>query len=240
MRVVTTFLGAHATPPGFTADAWIDEIVDEILPKLAAEGLVDAVDAFCETIGFSLDQVDRLFDAAEAFGLPIKVHAEQLSYQGGARSIAGRRGLSADHLEWLCDEDVEFMAEMGTVAVLLPGAFYCLRETRLPPIDRLREAGVPMAVATDLNPGTSPVCSLLAALNLACTLFRLTPEEALAGVTRHAARALGLPDIGAVAVGFRADLTGWAIDRPADLCQHLGLRAMTLRMLGGRITHGGK
>jgi imidazolonepropionase len=235
-RVCTTFLGLHAVPPELDAEAWVAE-VEAMLPILAAEGLVDAVDAFCETIGFSPAQVARVFDRARALGLPVKLHAEQLSDQGGAALVARYGGLSADHLEWLSAEGVAAMAAAGTVAVLLPGAFYCLRETRLPPVEALRAAGVPMAVATDNNPGTSPMSSLLLALSMACTLFRLTPAEALAGVTRHAARALGLYDVGMIAPGQRADLAAFAVGQPAELCYHLGLQPLVLRMLGGEVTH---
>jgi imidazolonepropionase len=225
VRVCTTFLGAHAVAPEFAgrADAYLDHVCHDMLPALASDGLVDAVDAFCETIGFTPAQTTRVFDAAARLGLPVKLHAEQLSDQGGAALVARHRGLSADHLEWLSAEGVAAMAGAGTVAVLLPGAFYFLRETRLPPIAALRAAGVPMAVATDCNPGTSPMPSLLAAMNLACTLFRLTPQEALAGATRHAAAALGLgAERGTLAVGRHADFALWAIDRPADLAYALG------------------
>ena len=226
VNVVTTFLGAHALPPEFAgrADAYIDHLVADMLPALAAEGLVDAVDAFCETIGFTNAQTARLFDAARALGLPVKLHAEQLSDQGGAALVARYHGLSADHLEHLSSAGVAALAEAGTVAVLLPGAWYYLRETQAPPIAALRAAGVPMAVATDCNPGTSPLTSLLLAMNMACTLWRLTPAEALAGCTIHAARALGRQhDIGTIEVGKRADFALWRIERPAELCYAMGL-----------------
>lgn len=225
VRVRTTFLGAHAVPADYVgrADDYITAVCDDMLPALAREGLVDAVDAFCERIAFSPAQTARVFDVANALGLPVKLHAEQLSDQGGAALVARYGGLSADHLEWLSVAGVRAMAEAGTVAVLLPGAFYFLRETRVPPIQAMRDAGVRMAVATDCNPGTSPMPSLLAAMNMACTLFRLTPDEALAGATRHAAAALGIADeIGTLAVGKRADFSLWAIDRPADLSYALG------------------
>jgi imidazolonepropionase len=225
VRVHTTFLGAHALPPEFKGrpDEFIALMCDETLPALAAEGLVDAVDAFCENIGFTPAQTERMFHAAAAHGLPVKLHAEQLSDQGGAALVARFKGLSADHLECLSAEGVAAMAAAGTVAVLLPGAFYFLRETRLPPVQALRDAGVPMAVSTDCNPGTSPMPSLLAAMNMACTFFRLTPQEALAGATRHAAAALGLAgEIGTLEVGQRADFALWAIDRPADLSYAMG------------------
>jgi imidazolonepropionase len=225
VTVCTTFLGAHAAPPEFAgrADAYIEEICDRMLPTLVREGLVDAVDAFCESIGFTPVQTERVFRAAQALGVPVKLHAEQLSDQGGAALVARFGGLSADHLEYLSSDGIAAMAQAGTVAVLLPGAFYCLRETKLPPIDALRAAKVPMAVATDCNPGTSPLTSLLLAMNMACTLFRLTPSEALAGATVHAARALGLFDVGTLEVGQRADLALWDIERPADLAYAVGL-----------------
>jgi len=225
VTVRTTFLGAHALPPEFAgrADAYVDEVCDRMLPALVDEGLVDAVDAFCETIGFTPAQTERVFRAATALGLPVKLHAEQLSDQGGAALVARFGGLSADHLEWLSPAGIDAMAEAGTVAVLLPGAFYVLRETRVPPIEALRAAGVRMAVATDCNPGTSPLTSLLLAMNMACTLFRLTPAEALAGATVHAARALGLAgEIGSLEAGKRADFVLWDIERPADLAYAVG------------------
>jgi imidazolonepropionase len=225
VRVATTFLGAHALPPEFAgrADDYVDEVIQMIAP-LAAEGLVDAVDAFCERIGFSHEQTERVFQAARAQGLPVKLHAEQLSDQRGAELTARYNGLSADHLEHLSAAGVAAMASAGTVAVLLPGAYYFLRDTTPPPVAAMREAGVSMAVATDCNPGTSPMTSLLLAMNMACTLWRLTPQEALAGVTRHAARALGLQqDIGTLAVGKRADFALWRIARPADLSYAIGL-----------------
>jgi imidazolonepropionase len=225
VRVRTTFLGAHTVPPEYTgrADDYITLLCDQLLPALANDGLVDAVDAFCETIGFSAAQTTRMFEAASRLGLPVKLHAEQLSDQGGAMLVAKHHGLSADHLEWLTPSGIQAMAEAGTVAVLLPGAFYFLRETRMPPVQALRDAQVPIAVSTDCNPGTSPMPSLLAAMNMACTLFRLTPQEALAGATRHAAAALGLADtVGTLELGKVADFALWAIDRPADLSYGLG------------------
>jgi imidazolonepropionase len=225
VRVATTFLGAHALPPEFAgrADDYVDEVCRMIAP-LAAEGLVDAVDAFCERIGFSYAQTERVFQAARAQGLPVKLHAEQLSDQRGAELTARYNGLSADHLEHLTAEGVQAMAAAGTVAVLLPGAYYFLRDTTPPPVAALREAGVLMAIATDCNPGTSPMTSLLLALNMACTLWRLTPQEALAGVTLNAARALGLHgEIGSLEVGKRADFALWRIARPADLSYAIGL-----------------
>ncbi|MRW92557.1 imidazolonepropionase [Duganella sp. FT80W] len=225
VRVATTFLGAHALPPEFAgrADDYIDEVCRMIAP-LAAEGLVDAVDAFCERIGFSYEQTERVFQAARAAGLPVKLHAEQLSDQRGAELTARYGGLSADHLEHLSETGIAAMATAGTVAVLLPGAYYFLRDTTPPPVAALRVAGVPMAVSTDCNPGTSPMTSLLLAMNMACTLWRLTPQEALAGCTLNAARALGLQQqIGSLEVGKRADFALWRIARPADLSYAIGL-----------------
>jgi imidazolonepropionase len=227
--VRTTFLGAHALPPEFAgrADAYIDAVCTDMLPAIARDGLADAVDAFCENIGFSAAQTRRVFNAARAHGLPVKLHAEQLSDMHGAALAAESGALSADHLEYLGDDGVVAMAKAGTVAVLLPGAFYFLRETKLPPLAALRAAGVPLAIATDCNPGTSPITSLLACLNMACTLFRMTPAEALAGVTRNAARALGLADRGVVSVGRRADLALWNIGHPAELAYHLGYNPLS-------------
>jgi len=226
VTVATTFLGAHALPPEYAgrADDYIDLVCETMLPALAAEGLVDAVDAFCERIGFSAAQTERVFRAARAHGLPVKLHAEQLSDQGGSELVARYDGLSADHLEYLTGAGIAAMARHGTVAVLLPGAYYFLRETQAPPLAALRAAGVPLAVATDCNPGTSPLTSLLLAMNMACTLWRLTPREALAGCTINAARALGLQGrIGSLAVGKRADFALWQIARPADLAYAIGL-----------------
>jgi imidazolonepropionase len=221
--VRTTFLGAHALPPEFAgrADEYVDEVL-RMLPVLHREGLVDAVDAFCERIGFSVEQTRRVFQAAKDLGLPVKLHAEQLSDSAGSQLAASFDALSCDHLEWLSEEGVRAMAKAGTVAVLLPGAFYFLRDTKVPPIALLREHGVPMAVSTDCNPGTSPCTSLLLMLNMACTLFRLTPEEALAGVTRHAAKALGLDDRGVIAPGLRADFVVWDVAGPAELAYAFG------------------
>ncbi|HEU0152653.1 MAG TPA: imidazolonepropionase [Arenimonas sp.] len=223
LEVRTTCLAAHALPPEFEgrADDYIDAVC-EWLPKLHAEGLVDAVDAFCEGIGFSPAQTGRVFEAARALGLPVKLHADQLSDLGGAALVAGFGGLSADHIEYTGDDAVRAMAAAGTVAVLLPGAFHVLRETRLPPIAALREHAVPMAVATDLNPGTSPLQSLRLAMSLACTHFRLTPEEALRGATVNAALALGLHDRGRLLPGQRADFVQWRIAHPAELGYWLG------------------
>ena len=236
VSVRTTFLGAHALPPEYAgrADAYVDLLCAQMLPALAGDGLVDAVDAFCERIGFTPAQTQRVFEAAQALGLPVKLHAEQLSDLGGAALVARYGGLSADHLEFLSEEGVAAMAQHGTVAVLLPGAYYFLRETQLPPVAALRAAGVPMAVSTDCNPGTSPMMSLLLAMNMACTLWRLTPQEALAGCTIHAARALGLQqETGSLAVGKRADFALWRIARPADLSYALGLNPCA------GVVHGG-
>jgi imidazolonepropionase len=221
--VRTTFLGAHALPPEFAgrADDYVAEVL-RMLPALHAEGLVDAVDAFCERIAFSPAQTQRVFEAARALGLPVKLHAEQLSDSGGAELAARFGALSCDHLEWLGEGGARAMAGAGSVAVLLPGAFYFLRETRVPPVALLREHGIPMAISTDCNPGSSPCTSLLLMLNMACTLFRLTPEEALAGATRHAARALGLADRGVLAAGLRADFALWAVSQPAQLSYAIG------------------
>jgi imidazolonepropionase len=236
VTVRTTFLGAHALPPEYAGqpDAYIELLCAQMLPRLAGDGLVDAVDAFCERIGFTPAQTQRMFDAAQALGLPVKLHAEQLSDLGGAALVARYGGLSADHLEFLSAEGIAAMARHGTVAVLLPGAYYFLRETQPPPVAALRAAGVPMAVSTDCNPGTSPMTSLLLAMNMACTLWRLTPQEALAGATCHAARALGLQqETGSLAVGKRADFALWRIARPADLAYALGLNPCV------GVVHGG-
>jgi imidazolonepropionase len=225
VEVRTTLLAAHAVPPEFKNDpgGYVDLVCREIIPRAAAEGLAEAVDAFCETIAFSPAQTRRVFEAARAAGLPVKLHAEQLSNQHGAALAAEYGALSADHLEWLDDNGVAAMARAGTVAVLLSGAFYVLRETRLPPVESLRRAGVPIALATDCNPGTSPISSLLLILNMGCTLFRLTPEEALAGVTRNAARALGLNDRGMLRTGMLAHAVLWRLAHPAELSYAIGL-----------------
>jgi imidazolonepropionase len=235
--VRTTLLAAHAVPPEFAgrADAYIDVVCGDIIPAVARAGLADAVDAFCETIGFSPAQTRRVFDAAAAHGLRVKLHADQLSDTGGAALAAEFAALSADHLEYTSAAGVAAMARAGTVAVLLPGAYYALRETRLPPVDALRAAGVPMAVATDCNPGTSPATSLLLMLNMACTLFRLTPAEALAGATVHAARALGLADRGVIAPGHRADLALYAVATPAELAYRIGGNPCVGVVRGGEV-----
>lgn len=224
VAVRTTLLAAHALPPEYAgrADDWIDDIASRIVPAAAAAGLADAVDAFCDRIGFTRAQTRRVFDAARASGLPVKLHAEQLSDQDGAALAAEFGALSADHLEHLSPRGVAALAAAGTVAVLLPGAYYTLRETRLPPVEALRAAGVPIAIATDCNPGSSPSTSPLLMMNMACTLFRLTPLEAVAGMTRAGARALGLADRGVLRAGSRADVAIYAIDEPAELAWRLG------------------
>lgn len=224
IAVRTSFLGLHALPPEYRErrDDYVALVCDTMLSALADESLVDAVDAFCEKIAFTPAETRRLFERAAQLGLPVKLHAEQLSDQGGAALVASFDGLSADHLEHLGDTGIAAMAKAGTVAVLLPGAFYALRETQLPPVAALREHGVPIAIATDCNPGTSPLLSLRLAANMACTLFRLTPEEALRGITANAARALGLHDRGTLAVGQRADLVQWDAQHPAELCYWIG------------------
>ena len=238
VTVHTTFLGAHAVPPEYKgrADDYITYICEVMLPALQAEGLVDAVDAFCEHIGFSSEQTERVFHAAAELNLPVKLHAEQLSDQHGAALVARFNGLSADHLEYLSADGIAAMAAHGTVAVLLPGAYYFLRETKLPPLQALREAGVPMAVSTDCNPGTSPMTSLLLAMNMACTMFKMTPQEALAGTTVHAAQALGQQGrVGQLAVGQAADLALWQITRPADLAYAMGQNMCVGVIKGGRL-----
>jgi len=235
VRIVTSFLGAHATPADYAGrdDAYIDTVCIPALRAAHAEGLVDAVDGFCEGIAFQPDQIARVFDVARELGLPVKLHTEQLSNLGGAKLAARYGALSADHIEYLDNEGVAAMAAAGTVAVILPGAFYTLRETQAPPIDALRAEGVPMALASDCNPGSSPLTSLLLAMNMACTLFRMTPEEALRGVTTHAARALGLDDCGVVAAGKRADLAIWDVRHPAELAYRIGFNPLHSRIFGG-------
>ena len=236
VRVKTTFLGAHAVPPEFAgrADAYIDEVCLPALKAAHAEGLVDAVDGFCEGIAFDAAQIARVFDAARDLRLPVKLHAEQLSHTGGTRMAADYGALSADHVEYATAEDARALAGSGSVAVILPGAFYTLHETQTPPVAAFRAHGVPMALATDCNPGSSPLASLLLTMNMGCTLFRLTPEEALAGVTRNAARALGLDDCGAIAPGKRADLAVWNVSHPAELAYRIGFNPLHRRIFGGR------
>jgi imidazolonepropionase len=235
--VRTTLLAAHALPPEFAsrADDYIDYVCRDMIPAVARAGAADAVDAFCEAIGFTPAQTQRVFAAASAHRLDVKLHADQLSDTGGAALAAAAGALSADHLEYTNAAGVDAMARAATVAVLLPGAFYALRETQLPPIAAFRERGVPMAVATDCNPGTSPTTSLLLMLNMACTLFRLTPEEALAGVTVHAARALGLTDRGTLGAGHRADIVAWDIAEPAELSYRIGGNPCAGVIRGGRV-----
>lgn len=235
LSVQTTFLGAHAVPPDFQgrADDYINAVC-EWLPNLHAEGLVDAVDAFCDNIGFSPIHTRRVFDTARSLGLPIKLHAEQLSNQHGAAMAASLGALSCDHLEHLSEADIPLMRRCGTVAVLLPGAFYFLRETKLPPVAALRAAGVPMAVSTDHNPGSSPSLSLLLMASMACTLFRLTPLEAVQGITMNAARALGLHDRGQLAPGQRADFVAWNLDHPNELAYWFGHHAVMRTIQGGQ------
>ena len=234
--VRTTFLGAHALPPEYAAraDAYVDDVI-AMLQALAGEGLVDAVDAFCERIAFTTAQVERVFVAAQALGLRVKLHAEQLSDSGGAQLAARYGALSCDHLEWLSPEGGRAMAAAGSVAVLLPGAFYFLRDTRVPPVEQMRADGVPIAIATDCNPGSSPCTSLLLMMNMACTLFRLTPLEALAGVTRNAAMALGLADRGVLAAGMRADFVGWDVREPAQLCYAIGANPVACVLQAGEL-----
>lgn len=233
IRIVTSFLGAHAVPAGYDADAYIDTVCIPALQAAHAEGLVDAVDGFCEGIAFDAAQIARVFDTAQALGLPVKLHAEQLSRIGGTALAADYGAMSADHVEYANEADAAALANAGTVAVLLPGAFYTLHETQTPPVDAFRNHGVPMAVGTDWNPGSSPLGSLLLAMNMACTLFRLTPAEALAGTTRHAARALGLTDCGVIAPGMRADLAIWNVGAPAELSYGIGLNLLHTRLYGG-------
>jgi len=234
VTVRTTYLGAHALPPEYAgrADDYIDAACDW-LRTLHAEGLVDAVDAFCEGIGFSPAQTRRVFETARELGLPVKLHADQLSDLGGAALTAEFGGLSADHLEYTSEEAVAAMATNGTVAVLLPGAFHVLRETRVPPIDAFRRHGVPMAISTDFNPGTSPLLSLRLAMSLACTHFRMTPEETLRGTTVHAAKALDLPDRGKLEVGLRADIAAWRLSHPSELSYWLGGKDLWQSWRGG-------
>lgn len=234
ITVRTSFLGAHATPAEYKGrdDAYIDEICIPTLRAAHAEGLVDAVDGFCEGIAFSPDQIARVFDVAKELALPVKLHAEQLSNLGGAKLAANYGALSADHVEYLDEDGVRAMATAGTVAVILPGAFYTLRETQVPPIAAFRKHEVPMALATDINPGSSPLNSLLLTMNMGCTLFRMTPEEALRGITCNAARALGLMDVGIIDSGKRADLAVWDVKHPAELAYRIGFNPLYRRIFG--------
>ncbi len=236
MRVSATLLAAHAVPPEYKGESgrYIDEVCIPLVRDAAREGLADAVDAYCEGIGFTPEETRRLFIAAKAAGLPVKLHADQLSDTGGAKLVAEFGGLSADHIEYTNSDGIAAMARAGTVGVLLPGAFYSIGETKLPPVAKMRAAGVPMAVATDANPGTSPLVSLLTAANMACILFGLTLPEAFAGMTRHAARALGLEDeIGTLEVGKAADIAIWDVERPAEIIQWIGRRPLHGRILAG-------
>jgi imidazolonepropionase len=234
VRIVTSFLAAHAVPPEYKnrSDAYIDEVCIPALRAAHAKGLVDAVDGFCEGIAFSTAQIARVFDVAKSLGLPVKLHAEQLSNLGGAKLAASYGALSADHIEYLDEEGVAALAYAGTTAVILPGAFYTLREKQVPPIELLRKHKVPMALATDCNPGSSPMTSLLLAMNMGCTLFRMTPEEALLGATTNAARALGLKDCGTIEVGKRADFAIWNIEHPAELTYRIGFNPLHSRLFG--------
>ena len=238
--VKTTFLGAHTFPQEFREDheAYLKIVCDQALPRIAAEGLADAVDAFCEGIAFSVEETRTVFKAARAFNLPVKLHAEQLSNLGGAKMAARFKALSVDHIEYLDEEGVESISKSGTVAVLLPGAFYYLREKQAPPVAALRQHKVPIAIATDLNPGSSPVHSLLAIMNMDCVLFGLTPEEALLGVTANAATALGLKDRGTIAVGQKADLAVWDVTRPGDLSYPLGFNPLAAVIRNGELIKG--
>lgn len=237
LRLKRTFLGLHALPEEFAGRraAYVDLVCEQALPKAAEAGLADAVDAFCETIGFTDDEVRRVFETARGLGLPVRLHAEQLSDQGGAQLAAEFGALSADHLEFASEAGIRAMAEAGVAAVLLPGAFYALKETRKPPVEALREHGVKIAIATDLNPGSSPLVSPTLAINMACTLFGLTPEEALAGMTRNAAAALGMDgEIGTIETGKQADLAVWHIERPAEIAYWIGLSGPDRLYIGGR------
>lgn len=235
IRVRTSFLGAHAVPPEYRdrADAYIDEVCLPALEVTHDQGLADAVDGFCEGIAFSPDQIERVFKRAASLGLPVKLHAEQLSNLGGTALAARYGALSADHLEYVDEAGVTAMEQSGSIAVLLPGAFYTLRETKMPPIDLFRQHGVGMAIATDCNPGSSPVSSLLLCVNMACTLFRMTPEEALAGVTREAAKALALSDLGMIDPGMTADLAVWDVEHPAELAYRVGFNPLNRRIYKG-------
>lgn len=239
VRVLTTLLGAHALPPEYAgrADDYIRLVCEEMIPAAASEGLADAVDVFCEGIAFSPAQCELVFQAAQRHGLAIKAHAEQLSNLGGSALAARYGALSVDHIEYLDEAGVQALAAAGTVAVLLPGAFHCLRETQLPPIELLRQYGVPMALASDANPGTSPLCMPSLQANLACTLFRLTPREALSGMTAHGARALGRPDLGRIEVGAPADLCLWDIQHPAELAYAVQAGRLRQRLFDGALSH---
>lgn len=237
VRIRTSFLGAHAVPAAYKsrADAYIDDLCIPALRAAHAEGLVDAVDGFCEGIAFDTKQIASVFDVARELGLPVKLHAEQLSHIGGTALAARYGAMSVDHVEYATEADARLLAASGTVAVLLPGAFYAIRETQMPPVAAFRAHGVPMALATDCNPGSSPLNSLLLTMNMACTLFRLTPDEALRAVTVNAARALGLNDTGSIAPGMRADLSIWNVETPAELAYRFGFNPLHQRIFGGAI-----
>lgn len=236
VRICTSFLGAHAVPQDMQGnpDMYIQQVCIPALRQAAAEGLVDAVDGFCEGIAFTPEQIEPVFQEAQRLGLPVKLHAEQLSQSGGTQLAARYGALSADHVEYADEADAEALARSGGTAVLLPGAFYTLHETQKPPVDAFRKHGVPMALATDCNPGSSPLSSLLLTMNMGCTLFGLTPAEALAGVTQNAARALGLSDCGQVAAGHRADLAIWNVGQPAELAYRIGFNPLHRRIFGGK------
>lgn len=237
VKICTSYLAAHAVPEDYAGrpDAYIDEVAIPSLREAHAQGLVDAVDGFCEGIAFDTAQIERVFQVAQGLGLPVKLHAEQLSHLGGSALAAKYNALSADHVEYATEEDAKALAASGTVATILPGAFYTIRETQAPPIAAFRAHQVPMALASDCNPGSSPLSSLLLTMNMGCTLFRMTPEEALAGVTRNAARALGLSDRGTLAVGQRADLAIWDVKDPAELSYRIGFNPLHARMYGGKL-----
>ncbi|MCH2077234.1 MAG: imidazolonepropionase [Rhodobacteraceae bacterium] len=237
IRVTTSFLGAHAVPLEYAdaPDRYIDEVCIPALKNAHSEGLVDCVDGFCEGIAFDKDQIARVFDVAKSLGLPVKLHAEQLSNLGGAKLAASYGAQSADHIEYLDEDGVMAMADAGTSAVVLPGAFYTLREAQVPPIDLIRKHKVPIAVATDCNPGSSPLTSLLLSMNMACMLFRLTPEEALRGTTSNAAKALGFSDTGQISIGKRADIAVWDVKTPAELSYRIGFNPLKTRIFGGQI-----
>ena len=238
VRVITSFLGAHAMPPGedMSPEGYIEKTCIPALRQAHKEGLVDAVDGFCESIAFSAEQILPLFNVAAELGLPVKLHAEQLTRCGGSLLAASHKALSVDHVEYANKEDVIALAAAGCTAVLLPGAFYTLRETQKPPVALFRDQGVPMALATDANPGSSPMTSVLLAMNMGCTLFGMTPYEALAGVTRNAARALGVSDSGMLRPGLRADLALWDVAHPAELAYRIGFNPLHRRIFGGQIT----
>ena len=238
VRVITSFLGAHAMPPGedMSPEGYIEKTCIPALRQAHKEGLVDAVDGFCESIAFSAEQIVPLFNVAAELGLPVKLHAEQLTRCGGSLLAASHKALSVDHVEYANKEDVIALAAAGCTAVLLPGAFYTLRETQKPPVALFRDHGVPMALATDANPGSSPMTSVLLAMNMGCTLFGMTPYEALAGVTRNAARALGISDSGMLRSGLRADLALWDVAHPAELAYRIGFNPLHRRIFGGQIT----